>query len=758
MRARLSTLIAVFTASFLLGVAGQASATERYVLAWWRQSGATEGGTIIRVYVFDENGDPLGGRKIYTSWGVLQSTTSTEPDRLGWCNDIVLDPANDRDVLVEDAAISDVSPLFSNVWVPSEKRRLYEVGFMYKADASHPGTFDTATNCTFNAHGSADTDAPYTKSLIYNGIDCTNEASDQFSLGNWGSEFSQTFTVPSGINRIAGVNVWGAIGENYRLRVAATIKQGGPTGPVVYSRNTNEVYGGEVSPFRDAQWIPFGANACPVTPGGTYCLSLTRVDENNDPLELNSWHVANVYGGGQYYEVTTPFASQDLAAFVVGMSYQTTGAGQIAGIITDTDGSPIAEAVVTADPGGYETETGVDGTYALTNVAPGTYTVESWKPGYSRVSQSGVAVVADQTTTVNLALAPRVNLLTNPGFESEVLTGWDTWGAAMSAFGCDSWAIPCHSGGRYAGAVTNGGTKNGGLYQRVTGLQAGQTYTAAGWFYTDSWANNRQDEYPTNCQARIGISPSGSTDSASGDIVWSAWAWSQNHWSPFYVDATATATAVTVFLEYKQQYPYEWNKNAFDDLWLSGPGYTATSPTLGAGWNLISLPADPDDPSPAAVFSGITIDGRLYRYTPGVGYQVYTNANPAGFGGDCQAGEGYWLYLTAPAAISYSGVPLVGTQQLALPSGGWHLVGQPHSSATPLASCTVSDLSGGGGTQSFYDAALSGWVGGRLYYYDPSAGGYAVLGQDPWSGSDELTPWSGYWLWTANMDLGLNVP
>ena len=85
------------------------------------------------------------------------------------------------------------------------------------------------------------------------------------------------------------------------------------------------------------------------------------------------------------------------------------------------------------------------------------------------------------------------------------------------------------------------------------------------------------------------------------------------------------------------------------------------------------------------------------------------------------------------------------------------MIGQPHMGATLLADCTVTD-SGGGGTQAYYDAALDGWLAGRMYYYDPSAGGYLMAGPDPWNGSNALNAWLGYWLRSADMDLTLNIP
>jgi hypothetical protein len=77
--------------------------------------------------------------------------------------------------------------------------------------------------------------------------------------------------------------------------------------------------------------------------------------------------------------------------------------------------------------------------------------------------------------------------------------------------------------------------------------------------------------------------------------------------------------------------------------------------------------------------------------------------------------------------------------------------------STPLALCTVTGL-GGAPTESFYDAAAAGWVSGRLWAYNSAAGAYALIGPDPWNDGDSLTPWAGYWFWSADMDLTLDIP
>jgi len=179
--------------------------------------------------------------------------------------------------------------------------------------------------------------------------------------------------------------------------------------------------------------------------------------------------------------------------------------------------------------------------------------------------------------------------------------------------------------------------------------------------------------------------------------------------------------------------------------------------TLAAGWHLISLPIIPADPTPVSIFNGIPINGALFGWNPDTdSYVMYLTDYPDDFG-DCEVGAGYWLHLSEPATISYEGTPTTGAQHLDLSGGGWRLIGQPFYGSTPLMLCTVTDQDIPT-TQPYYDAALDGWVSGRLWAYDAAAGGYVMVGPDPWHVSGSLTAWSGYWVWGANMNLTLDIP
>ena len=82
--------------------------------------------------------------------------------------------------------------------------------------------------------------------------------------------------------------------------------------------------------------------------------------------------------------------------------------GGIAGVMQDVHGNPIAGGQVTAASGSYSGSgsSGADGSYSITLLPPGTYTVTASASGYGNATQTGINVAADTTTTVNIQLLP----------------------------------------------------------------------------------------------------------------------------------------------------------------------------------------------------------------------------------------------------------------------------------------------------------------------------------------------------------------
>ena len=95
-------------------------------------------------------------------------------------------------------------------------------------------------------------------------------------------------------------------------------------------------------------------------------------------------------------------------------------AGNIAGKVFLQGRQDHTGATVTANPGGYQDVTGSDGSYAISNVPAGTYTVIATMPGYLCAERSVVNVTAGQTTTL-----PDVTLIAGDANNDDTINIFD---------------------------------------------------------------------------------------------------------------------------------------------------------------------------------------------------------------------------------------------------------------------------------------------------------------------------------------------
>jgi PKD repeat protein len=174
----------------------------------------------------------------------------------------------------------------------------------------------------------------------------------------------------------------------------------------------------------------------------------------------------------------------------------------------------------------------------------------------------------------------------------------------------------------------------------------------------------------------------------------------------------------------------------------SAQTHQVQSLTLDAGWNMISLPAEPVDPDPPAVFAGIPVNLALYRYDPAKrGYIAYNANQPQDFG-PCRAGDGYWLYLDQPTTITYASTG-ISSGQITVAQQGWAMIGLPRLEPAAVAACLVE---AGSETVPMLQAMQTGWVESPFWGYQTNVG-YFTVGMDPETDADSmLRPWMGYWL------------
>ena len=288
-----------------------------FMLAFQRKAGAWEnngegetcgGGCATRVWVWDEDGNPMPNIKLYTTWDVLMGETDEDGRAQLPCKEDAT-----FDLICDDGSgsTSDIARPITVDFEPCKYHHLYEIGYLYKTDIANPGIFDTELNCTWPQENVYCDQAAYTRSLAYNGIDCTDLMSDQSYWGNWQnppSYFGQTFVATG--DRVVAARVHGILGDNllldWELRIV-TFPDLVPVGP------STSV------PFRwPFGWEAFwGVDDCPVIPGQTYMLQVWL-----DPGGMNIYHVTqDVYPHGQYYEGTNAFPGFDLNGHICCMTY-----------------------------------------------------------------------------------------------------------------------------------------------------------------------------------------------------------------------------------------------------------------------------------------------------------------------------------------------------------------------------------------------------------------------------------------------------
>jgi LysM repeat protein len=226
---------------------------------------------------------------------------------------------------------------------------------------------------------------------------------------------------------------------------------------------------------------------------------------------------------------------------------------------------------------------------------------------------------------VALPVQAQQNLLTNPGFEGSFTPYTDTTPSRQVAQGWVPWFI---GGGQSASEsvypeyypasdITNGlgeprirsgneaqqyftyyATHDAGIYQRVTGIAAGTQLRFSAYVYV--WSSNFNDldksEDPGGVVVQVGIDPTGGTDGASSNIVWSDPIVQYDAYNESSVTATSAATAVTVFVRSTVSTPIQNNNIYIDDASLSLAGQnppstaTSTQPPLATATNTLVPP------------------------------------------------------------------------------------------------------------------------------------------------------------------------
>lgn len=166
-----------------------------------------------------------------------------------------------------------------------------------------------------------------------------------------------------------------------------------------------------------------------------------------------------------------------------------------------------------------------------------------------------------------------------------------------------------------------------------------------------------------------------------------------------------------------------------------------------AGWSLISLGLQPDDPTPAAVFDEVTGDLKLQYWdaekeiwkTTENG--LLTTLNPF-----C----GYWLWLPEGVWVAVEGAPLSGVQRMTLGPAGGQMIGVPYEVAWGTGSggsIMVERVEQGEVVEvkSLVSAVAAGWIYDTIWLW--SNPNQDWMRYTATSGTT-LDPWTGGWIHT----------
>jgi LysM repeat protein len=222
-------------------------------------------------------------------------------------------------------------------------------------------------------------------------------------------------------------------------------------------------------------------------------------------------------------------------------------------------------------------------------------------PAIIIVALCGVALPAPNSV---VGAAQETNLLRNPGFEGEYSTWWEgstpyvtaqmapdwspwwqrqlegdpSWRNRMPEYKpAAPWQNRIRSGANAQQYFTFYGTHIAGIYQRVA-VDPGSRLRFSIWaqVWSSAYDDASVSEADGEVNVEIGIDPTGGTDPLSAFVVWSNPRRQYDQWFQMSVEATASASSVTVFVWTEPQFPVKHNDIYLDDASLAVIGLVPT--------------------------------------------------------------------------------------------------------------------------------------------------------------------------------------
>lgn len=401
------------------------------------------------------------------------------------------------------------------------------------------------------------------------------------------TRFGQTFTA-----RGTSLLYFGAYITDHNTDYMATlydgINDGVPGAKIGFSKMNSYVRYGD--PEVIFTWEP---NECPLTPGHTYYIEVSRVSGGTMLFCASS---GNAYTQGECYVERAAVSGWDISGCIMeeesaysairpAVQFTTYPAVAVADrgtrsltvrwttdVASDTTveyGAWNANYTNTY----YSSALTTDHVAILTGLEPNTmyhFRVTARTSGYK------ANVTRD---LVNATINETPNLLVNPSFE-EVPPGPPNHSRAIAApwyFSGFGWqaadgnyfaSVPPYTGGWFADPAINGAAAHGYAYQTVPATP-GTTYNFTAAIYTHILETEKKDVIVGSSPpvkvpyirfkgwnvdteidyVRLGIDPTGGTDKTSANIIWTPAMYSHDSWTVAGVKATASADHITVFVK-----------------------------------------------------------------------------------------------------------------------------------------------------------------------------------------------------------------
>lgn len=172
--------------------------------------------------------------------------------------------------------------------------------------------------------------------------------------------------------------------------------------------------------------------------------------------------------------------------------------------------------------------------------------------------------------------------------------------------------------------------------------------------------------------------------------------------------------------------------------------------SVSAGWNLVSLPVEPNDPTPSAVFDEVPGTLYLWEYTEGGNWNTVQEGTLT----SVDSLGSYYLWLPGDSAVSEictSGTAFSGDKNISMDDAGWYSFGVPYSVQWGGdGTFTVGD---GTDVNDLPTAVNVGWLYPKIWEFDTSTGSFRTFTV---TDGNILDPDKGYWIYTLKSGLTMN--